>query len=475
MSHEAVVGHIPITTGLKPEGAFACLLPWFAASLFEGNPEVSWWIAWAGSWFIIALVFLGRVFELPRDRPMLDQVMRPWFLMHLVFAGYNFLSAIFFWFDVNGITFGLGDPIMDSSSSPEVAAQVQRLYVLAHAGLAIGMGAIRQLPKRQRVQPNRSSFTPVLLVVAMASVVLAFLLKFVAGLGQVEVKMQGIFAVAAAVSLGVAYHERSRWFSVTVAVNVVLFVLALASGWKSGPIVMVILIAAAFYPKSPKRTLILAGLAFAGATITLPTLSNSIRANAWRGEMTRMEALDFAVSDLEGKTRQEIAQDTWSFLAGRLSEAALFTKYIELVPEAYPYYEFDLLGQAAMSVVPRILWPEKVNLEELVNERVFKFDIIQPGSDVSAKPQFVVDGYLSYGAIGVFVAMLVFGAVAQLASNFCTSWLGGYLLGGVAFNGLFAILWQGSAFEYVLNAVVWSFVLVMVLSVIGVSYGVLRK
>lgn len=468
--------HAPIRLGLKPEGAFACLIPWLMASLVEGYPQLSWWIAWVGSWFILALVFSGRVFALPRDRPLLDQVLRPWFLMHLVFASYNFLTAVFYWLDINGITLGLGIPMSSSQSVDlDLAAKVQRLYVLAHAGLVIGIGLVRQTPRRWRVQSSQTVYTRLLVGVAVASAVLTLALSFVHALGQFEVKMQGLFTVASAVSLGVAFRERSELRFIVIPVNIVLFTFALVSGWKGGPIVMVILVAAAFYPKAPRTTILASLVIFAVGATVLPSISNSIRSTAWEGEMTRWHALGYAVVELKDKEQSEIKQDLWNFLSGRLTEAGLFVKYVEEVPQAYPYYEFDIVNQAVASIVPRALWEDKRNLEELVSERVYRHSIVEPGAIVSAKPQYVVDGYLSYGAAGVFLALLIFGATAQFASNLCNSWLGGYLLGGVAFNGLFAIFWQGNAFEFVANSVVWSFVLVVVLSWLGISRGILRR
>jgi hypothetical protein len=460
---------------LRAEGAAACLLPWVVATLFDDSPALSWWIAWLGSWFIIWLVFKGWVFHLPTDRPRLDQVLRPWFLMHLVFASYNFLTAIFFWFDVNEVTFGLARPTTTLVADRALAAEAQRFYVLGHAGLVVGLGLVRQLPKEIRVIPSAQSFAKLLLVISLGAAMLAWVFSSIPGLGQFEVKMQGLFSVSSAVCLGVAFQERSELRPIVLILNLIVFFAVLTSGWKGAPIVMIILIAAAFYPAAPKRTVLASGIVLLIGAIVLPSVSNFIRGTVWQGEMTKLQAAEMALEELSTKSREDIFQDSWTFLAGRLSEAALFVKYIEQVPAVYPYYGTALLSQAATAVIPRIIWPDKRNLEEIVNERVVGLEIIERGSEVSAKPQYIVDGFLVGGAAGVFGAMLVYGMVAQLASNFCAKWLGGYFLGGVGFNGLFAILWQGSAFEFVSNAVLWSFIAVYVLFFLGRWTGVLRR
>jgi hypothetical protein len=461
--------------GLRAEGAFACLLPFIVASAFEDSPQTSWWIAWGGSWLIIFLVVKGYVFELPRDRPAADQVMRPWFLMHLVFAGYNFLTAVFYWLDLNGTTFGLSEPFAGALPPLDLAAKAQRLYVLAHAAMVIGIGLVRQLPRSVRVRPTSRSITKLLVAVAVGSAVLSSLIGNIPGLAQFQVKFEGLFLVATSVAFGVALYERSPWTPYIALANAGLFVTALMSGWKGAPIVMVILLASAFYPRYPRRTVAIAAVVLFFGVLVLPSLASVIRGSAWTGEASRVEAMERSYQELATRAPEKTRRDAWHFLVGRLSEVGLFVKYLEQVPGAWPYYETAILVQALGSVVPRVIWADKPDLEQVVRQRVIDLEIVSTTADVSAKPQFVVDGYLSYGAIGVFVSMLLYGVVAQLAFNACARWLGGYVLGGVAFNGIFGILWQGSAFEFVFNAVFWSYVLIGILHALGLAIGVLRR
>lgn len=463
-------------TPLKAFGAAACLAPWLLATLFEESPALSWWISWLGSWLIIFLVFTGRVFTLPSDRPQLDQVLRPWFLMHLVFAAYNFLTAIFYWLDLNGITLGLADPVAQTSLGIELASKAQRNYVLAHAGLVIGLGLVRQLPRTYgSLRLNSASVSLPLLLVAGGAAALALLFQFLPGLSQLEVKMTGVFTVAAAVGLGVAYHEKSPLIVVAIALNVALFLLSMTSGWKSASIVMVILVASAFYPVAPKRTVALTALVFVIGVGVLPSISSHIRERTWQGQVSRWEAFGGAISDLQSKSRDEVRQDAWQFLSERVTEMGLFVKYLDRVPDVTPYFGFSIVVQAIEGILPRIVWPEKPDLEEQVRERVTMLGVIEQDVEVSAKPQYVADGYISAGETGVFISLVILGIVAQLMSNLCVSRFGGYVLGGVAFNGLFGIMWQGSAFEFVANAVFWSFVATLVLSWIGSTVGVLRR
>ena len=115
-------------------------------------------------------------------------------------------------------------------------------------------------------------------------------------------------------------------------------------------------------------------------------------------------------------------------------------------------------------------------MEDLVMERVYAAGVVNRGSNVSAKPAFVVDAYLSDGAVGVFIALLIYGALTQLISTLAERLFGGYVLGtALIFTGLFQILWRGLSFEFLINAVFWSVVSMLLIHRIMVLTKVLQK
>jgi len=94
-----------------------------------------------------------------------------------------------------------------------------------------------------------------------------------------------------------------------------------------------------------------------------------------------------------------------------------------------------------------------------VLDRVYDAGVIRRGSNVSAKPAFIVDCYLSGGAIGVFIGLFLYGAIAQLISLKAEYLFGGYVLGtALIFSGLFQIFWRGLSFEFLINSVFWSYI-----------------
>lgn len=174
-----------------------------------------------------------------------------------------------------------------------------------------------------------------------------------------------------------------------------------------------------------------------------------------------MDAEEAYQSGLDAVLNDEDEDDesNWGFLANRLSEIGLFTHYVETTPDEIEYYGFDLLGQSIIVIVPRIVWAGKPVTEEMVMERVYNAGVVNRASNVSAKPQFIVDGYLSGGTLGVFLSLLIYGSIMQRISVQAEKLFGGYVIGtALIFSGLFQLFWRGLSFEFLINTVFWSYV-----------------
>jgi len=142
----------------------------------------------------------------------------------------------------------------------------------------------------------------------------------------------------------------------------------------------------------------------------------------------------------------------------------MFDDFVQSTPQNIDYYGFKLVGQSAIALIPRAFWPSKPSTEDLVMERVYDAGVIKRGANVSAKPAFIVDAYLSDGTIGIFIALFLYGAIAQMISLKAEYLFGGYTLGtALVFSGLFQIFWRGLSFEFLVNSVFWSYVSMLVL------------
>jgi hypothetical protein len=458
-------------------GLCACYFP-FGLSLAVGtNTPEAWWISWIGSWFIFYMVLTGRVFEVVSGGKLSDQVLKPWFLVHLIYAGYGFMTSIFYFMDLNGWYY-LSPNSGSLTDIGEIsrASQAQVYYSLAHAALVTGFTICRR-PRASKISELNTHFSlPAVLIMASSLAFLCSLvIRLVPGIDQIAVKLSSISVMAGASSIGAAILTRSlKWLPLAVLLNGVMLVFSIASAMKEETIVLILINALAFYPMRPRLTGTLTILVLAVGFVILPSISNTLRRETWVGSNSTKEAIPLAFRELAEKDRLTIAEETWTFLVYRLSEQSMFTEFLKSTPHITPYYDLTIAKQSLINLVPRIFWPQKPDTERLVMGRVYNNGVISETSGASAKPAFVVDGYLSKGALGVWLSGIVFGALAQLCSRQCEGWFGGYTLGGVLFNGLFSIMWRGNCWEFFLNSVLWSFFVAWVLQWLGHALGWLK-
>ena len=447
---------------LRIMGVASLYLPWLLAEAAASYSMTSWIVAWLGSGWIFLVVWSGAAGRLTRGVSWNRILLRPIYLVHAIFALYGFVSSIFYVLDLNGIAPGAAIAEAAGEDHFTLVAQAQRYYVLAHASLAAGLLIAYRSGRRARWR-FRLGGHPVefLLVLAAVALLGSYGLGFVPPLQQFSEKLAQLAMVAGATSLGPALQRGGgRWLPISLAVLGVLFLYALASGWKSESLVLLMLASVALAPKYPKAALSLFGCGVLAGILVLPIVTQTIRETNWKGRTDQWTALKLAAADLQEKSAEEVTETSWRFLTGRASEVQMFTKYIDGVESTGSRPGLTILKQSAMALIPRALWPGKPNMELLVSERVYRYGVVGQAGTVSAKPHPTADGFLVAGGLGVALSSLLLGLIASWASSWSESYLGGYFLGGIFFNGLFGILWTGNCFEFMANAIVWSMILI---------------
>jgi len=252
------------------------------------------------------------------------------------------------------------------------------------------------------------------------------------------------------------------------------FYTALTSGFKEPIILSVMVLGIFLYPIYKKIVLVTFIPALFILFMLLPTYAGTFRQNAWAGDASADEATQLALDAALSKNA-DIDDTNWGFLVYRISEIDMFTTFVQSTPEKIDYYGFDLVEQSIIAIIPRIFWPSKPSTEDLVMQRVYDAGVINKNSNVSAKPAFIVDAYLSGGAIGVFLALFIYGAAAQLISQKAELLFGGYTLGtALIFSGLFQIFWRGLSFEFIINNIFWSYISMLVIAKILRSRNILK-
>ncbi len=453
-------------------------IPYVLAVLLQNAPSASYLVAWGGSFWVFYLTLSGGVKPLPGGGSLARQLFRPIGVTHLVFAGYTAVTSIFHFLELHGYFYFTHNAFAEASSSQiALTAEAQRYYVLAHAAVVSGILVFANYRRSGewtlRPDIDRPWF---MLYLAGGLLFAAQVLKWGPGLGQIQGKLAVLALVASVLSLALAIVQGR---TVLIVASGLLYAFNLAeaflSGWKEEILVVFLLLGIFLYPfyKRTVTVLVPAGVLF--LLTILPAYSGLFRQMNWRGNVQAEEAAEIALEQtLEGNVN--LARQNWTFLTNRFSEIGLFTQYLDEVPENRPYYGLEIAKNGIMGVVPSVIWPGKPILERLAMERVYENGVASRGSDVSAKPQFVVDAYLSFGAVGVLFWCFVFGAIASFASRLAERWFGGYLLGsGLVYTALFRIFWRGAAFEFFFNPVFWSFLVMGALFLAGRESGLLVR
>lgn len=458
------------------EKIFLLYLPWVIAWIFKEQAVFSYFVAWLGSFFILFITLTGQIIPLPADRSFANQIMRPIILVQVIFAGYMCCTSIFYFMSLLGYSNFVATPYyFPDALKLEAAAQCQRYYCLGHAAMVSGILCFMRYQSAPRYKVEASKVAQLLYYATIVSFPLAIVFLMLPGLSQFSNQFNSLSFMASALGLAFSIPQK-KWKSIIVcAIFYMLnFYAAMISGFKEPIILSVLVLGVFLYPFYKKAVLLVFVPALLLLFIVLPTYVGVIRQNVWTGNAdaddVTSEALDAAIN--QGASTDE---GTWFFLVNRFSEIDMFTGFVKSTPEKIDYYHFELIKQAVIVLVPRIIWPSKPVTEQLVMQRVYDAGVINRYSTVSAKPAFIVDSYLSFGGWGVFIFLFIYGAAAQLISRKAESLFGGYILGtALIFSGLFQIFWRGLSFEFLLNNVVWSYITMLVIAAILRRVNILK-
>jgi len=468
-------------TSKSPQRYFLLYVPWLLSLLLQSDPVISYLIAWLGTFFIFYVCYTGWLKPLPTDRSIPGQLMRPVFLVQIVFIGYMASTSIFYFLNelgVNDLTQSSYLPNFSFSIDNEklaLTAQCQRYYVLGHAAFTTGLLLCMRYPVKQKYKVDNQKLYNILFVTAIICLPLSVLTSSISGLGQFANQFTSLSFIAGTLALAFAIPLK-KVFNIFYCIILYLsnFYHALTSGFKEPIIISVLVLGIFLYPSYKKIVTFTFIPALLLLFLLLPTYNKIYRENAWGDQLNADEAYKKA---LDATLNPDPLEDdtTWGFLVYRLSEIDMFSAFVKSTPDYVDYYGLDLVEQAVIAVVPHIFWPSKPSAEEVVMERVYAAGVVHRGSTVSAKPAYIVDGYLSGGPLGVFLALFIYGAAAQLISQKAEQLFGGYVLGtALIFSGLFQLFWRGLSFEFLYNSIFWSYITMLLIHRALKGYNVIE-
>lgn len=455
-------------------------LPFLIAWLVQSLPHSSYLLAWMGSFFIFFICYKGFIRKLPDDMPVIEQLLRPIFFLHVVFAGYMACTSIFYYLNALGFEYFsyIGNRYFFSEDVYKSIARCQRYYVLGHAALAHGLLAGMDYSQKKRYRIYAPSMSNLLLGISLICLPLGYLFSKIGALNQFSVQLSGLSFVSGAIALAFAIREKKRPNLLAACGLFTLnMISALNSGFKEPIIICVLLLGIFMLPVYGKKILPLLLSILLMLFFILPTFIGNFRkmvqegadaATARNESLTNIINADNLVSELE--------EDNWAFLTIRLSEIDMFIQYTRSTPDFVPFYKSKISADGLKTIVPRFFWPGKPNVEQLVMTRAYSAGVVNPQSVVSAKPAFIVDCYLSYGVAGIWIGLFLYGYLAQKISLLAERLFGGYFMGSaVMFAGLFQILWRGNSFEFLMSAVFWSLVTLFIFQMVFKARGILYK
>ncbi len=460
----------------KPVGVYVILFfPWLLAMLFNPYPVTSYFISWLGSIFIFYISLTGKLKPIPTDRSIPAQLMRPIFLAQIIFAGFMCLTSIFYLFNTLGYEDfkKINDYYLVDQEKLKYVAQCQRYYCLAHASFVSGILIFMRYPVVHRYKVDKSKIPNLLFVFAIITLPVSVAFKYLPGLSQFYYQLNSLSFIAGTLALAYAIPlQKVNNTLICIALYLFNFYQSLISGYKEPIIISVLVLGIFLYPNYKRQVIFTFVPLLFTLFMLLPAYNRAFRQSAWAEGTTNEDASKVALKAVVSGDDDS----NWEFFVYRLSEIEMFTLFVKSTPDKIGYYGLQLVKQSFMAIIPRALWPSKPVTEEMIMERVYDANVIYRGADVSAKPAFVVDAYLSGGSLGIFISLFLYGAIAQLISIKAEQLFGGYILGSaLIFTGLFQILWRGLSFEFLINSVFWSYITMLIILKIFKLYKILEE
>lgn len=435
-------------------------VPWLLSIAVQINPIISYFVAWAGSFFIFYWTLFSRVRFIAHDLPFSRQVMRPVVLIQLIFAGFMCCTSIFYFMDHLGYEYFTRISILPFKVNEQTyaIAKCQRLSLLAHAALVTGMIVqIKQFPViKHKLNLNLDFF---LIWLCVASYLLGGATSQFKSISQFSYGLINISITCSALVFvrGIVQRKKGYMFF-GGGLFVFNFLASTLTGYKESVIINVIIISFLVYPYYKKMILTLAIPIIYVLIYILPTYASIIRNQSWSGQKSAAEARQEAINALLSNEAPIIQENNWTFLTNRFSEISMFATFVKHIPKERDYYGIEIFKNSLLAIIPRAFWPGKFVTETISMQRVYEAGVVYSGSNVSAKTRPVVDGYVSAGLIGVFIAIFFYGWITQWLCNKAEEWFGGYELGCIViFNAIFQNLWRGNNFEFLLNNIFYGY------------------
>ena len=236
-----------------------------------------------------------------------------------------------------------------------------------------------------------------------------------------SVVSSGLSLAAIGLCLGCwqAWHFRrvtlSRWVLISLIIPLITMASSGFLGYGATIVILVSIFVGSFY--KPRWKVIVACLLsiLLGLSVFVTYLQSRdlIRSSVWGGEgiVSRVTVIFDVFSSFEIFNLADL--DHLEAIDGRLNQNTLVGQAVEYIGSGKTNFaQGQTLAFAAIAWVPRILWPSKPavggsgNLVSLFTGRTF-------AAATSVGVGQLLEFYINFGSIGVFIGFLIFGAIVQ--------------------------------------------------------------
>jgi len=237
-------------------------------------------------------------------------------------------------------------------------------------------------------------------------------------------------------------REATKWDKLLAVLYLVAsVVLGIASGWL-GSIVSVGIVCSAMFLYERRKLPLVALAGVLPIILFLQPAKEGFRDRYWRSDAnaTVGERLSFWVEDswrLWSQALDEPGSDSTKELAdkslSRLSLLQQSANVIELTPEIVPYQHGKLYTYLGVTLIPRLLWPDKPSVNEANKWYQVSYRLTLPRNlqGVSIAVGTLTESYISFGWFGPLLVMVPMGMLLALFQRLFLGADAGFVLSSV--------------------------------------------
>lgn len=216
--------------------------------------------------------------------------------------------------------------------------------------------------------------------------------------------------------------KRKRWVAFAGALTAMEFAWLFPAGSREPILLLTITILVSFVvarKRIPIRMLLVAAPAMLAAIVFMGIYREIIRTDATSLTSISVGEVESSVTDSGASTQEAFLSGSWVSIAARPSDSRPVAAILRDVPALVSYLDGETYGDVFWIFVPRFLYPNKPVTIIPINKWFF-------GDEGGSSPTTLIgEGFLNFGWIGIFFALLLVGIVSGALERYLLSKISG--------------------------------------------------